>query len=66
MAQCLSKMVSATLKRILWEQALLFVWVFVSAGVILYNKYVLSGPGQHFPYPITLTAWHQVRELEGK
>jgi hypothetical protein len=31
-------------------------WIFASAGVILYNKWILTVWG--FSYPITLTMWH--------
>jgi hypothetical protein len=31
-------------------------WIFSSAGVILYNKWILTVWGFHFP--ITLTMWH--------
>ena len=36
----------------------LSVWVFLSAGLILYNKYILSQMG--FPFPVSLTLWHQL------
>ena len=32
------------------------LWIFLSATVILYNKYVLAYYG--FPYPVALTMWH--------
>lgn len=34
------------------------MWIFLSAGVILINKYVLSFAG--FPYPIALTCTHML------
>lgn len=34
----------------------MFLWIFLSAAVILVNKYVLSVSG--FPYPIALTCTH--------
>jgi len=36
----------------------LSAWVFLSAGLILYNKYILSQMG--FPFPVSLTLWHQL------
>ena len=36
----------------------LAAWVFLSAGLILYNKYILSRMG--FPFPVFLTLWHQL------
>jgi hypothetical protein len=33
-------------------------WIGTSAGVILYNKWILTVWG--FEYPITLTMWHMV------
>ena len=32
------------------------LWISLSAGVILYNKYILTGFG--FPFPVTLTMFH--------
>lgn len=32
------------------------LWIFLSATVIMYNKWVLSFSG--FPYPVALTLWH--------
>jgi hypothetical protein len=34
----------------------MFLWIFLSAAVILLNKYVLSMSG--FPYPVALTCIH--------
>jgi hypothetical protein len=34
------------------------VWMTVSIGVILFNKWLLAFAG--FPFPITLTLWHMV------
>jgi hypothetical protein len=34
----------------------MFLWIFLSAAVILINKYVLAYSG--FPYPIALTCTH--------
>ena len=34
------------------------LWIFLSAAVILVNKYVLSHSG--FPYPIALTCTHML------
>jgi len=36
----------------------MLLWVFLSAAVILINKYVLSYSG--FPYPISLTCSHML------
>lgn len=36
----------------------MFLWIFLSAAVILVNKYVLSVSG--FPYPIALTCTHML------
>ena len=36
----------------------LSVWVLLSAGLVLYNKYILSQMG--FPFPVSLTLWHQL------
>ena len=36
----------------------LTAWVFLSAGLIIYNKYILSRMG--FPFPVFLTLWHQL------
>jgi hypothetical protein len=33
-----------------------FLWIGLSAGVILYNKWLLAYGG--FPYPVALTMWH--------
>ena len=32
------------------------LWITLSAGVILYNKWILTGFG--FPFPVTLTMFH--------
>lgn len=36
----------------------MFLWIFLSAAVILVNKYVLSISG--FPYPVALTCTHML------
>ena len=36
----------------------MFLWIFLSAAVILVNKYVLSVSG--FPYPVALTCTHML------
>ncbi len=36
----------------------MFLWIFLSAAVILINKYVLSYSG--FPYPVALTCTHML------
>lgn len=36
----------------------MFLWIFLSAGVILINKYILSHSG--FPYPVALTCTHML------
>lgn len=33
-----------------------FVWMSISIGMILFNKWLLAYAG--FPYPISLTLWH--------
>ncbi|KAH7280374.1 hypothetical protein KP509_37G064400 [Ceratopteris richardii] len=38
----------------------LFIYISLSSGVILYNKWVLSPKHFNFPYPITLTMIHMV------
>ncbi len=36
----------------------MFLWIFLSAAVIMVNKYVLSMSG--FPYPVALTCTHML------
>ena len=33
-------------------------WIAVSAGMTLFNKYVLDKHRGNFPYPMVLTSWH--------
>ncbi|KAI7842150.1 hypothetical protein COHA_004173 [Chlorella ohadii] len=47
--------------RALWARVAVtygyvFLWIGLSAGVILYNKWMLAYGG--FPYPVSLTMWH--------
>ena len=39
-----------------WRCSYVALWIFLSATVIMYNKWVLSFSG--FPYPVALTLWH--------
>ena len=46
-----------------WQQAAkayfyVVIWMSISMGVILFNKYILAYSG--FKYPIALTLWHMV------
>ena len=34
------------------------LWVALSSGVIVFNKYILHTYG--FPFPVSLTMWHQL------
>lgn len=44
--------------QILTTYGYVALWISLSAGVILYNKYILAYGG--FPYPVALTLWHMV------
>jgi len=44
--------------RILIDLAGVCVWVLLSGGLIMFNKFILSTYG--FPFPIALTLFHQV------
>lgn len=43
-------------KQVLVTYGYVTLWIFLSATVIMYNKWVLSFSG--FPYPVALTLWH--------
>ena len=42
--------------QLLMTYSYMFLWIFLSAAVIMVNKYVLSVSG--FPYPVALTCTH--------
>ncbi|KAL6578190.1 hypothetical protein OROMI_010518 [Orobanche minor] len=45
-------------KQLLLTYLYLFIYILLSSGVILYNKWVLSPKYFNFPFPITLTMIH--------
>lgn len=45
-------------KELLLSYIYLLIYIVLSSGVILYNKWVLSAKHFNFPYPITLTMIH--------
>ena len=47
---------SGMLEEALWAYSYVALWIGLSAGVILYNKYVLAFFG--FPFPVALTMIH--------
>jgi hypothetical protein len=49
---------SAAVKKALHSYFYVGIWMSVSIGVILFNKWLLAYAG--FPFPITLTLWHMV------
>ena len=49
---------SAAVQQALRAYFYVGVWMTVSIGVILFNKWLLAFAG--FPFPITLTLWHMI------
>ena len=47
---------NSIMEEALWAYSYVALWIGLSAGVIMYNKYVLSFFG--FPFPVALTMIH--------
>ncbi|KAL8223417.1 hypothetical protein R6Q57_018892 [Mikania cordata] len=46
------------LKKIIISYVYVFIWIFLSFTVIIYNKYILDRSMYNWPYPISLTMIH--------